>query len=620
VSALPRAGTVLRDRYELLGEIGRGGYSVVYEAHDREVGSRLAVKLLVPPPALVEKARERMRREVLAVRSLRHPHIVRVYDYLEDGDWSFVVMEKVAGGDLHARVARRGPLAPDEARRIGAELASALAEAHRNGILHRDVKPHNVLLGEGGRALLSDFGSARIDGESTLTATGQFVGTLETMAPELLQGARADARADVYALGVTLYHALTGAFPEKKGGGVLPSARPDGHHPRQVRSELPAELDAVVAHATREDPRDRFPTAALLGDALAGRFPPSLDATLPVVLLESCVLCGLPDPLSLGVCSACRSREGAGGERLLFVQRGLDWQQRRELVDTLGSVRGAESKGALEAAARGERALLAVPAAHAERLAQRLAERGVAVRSVLRGSAWRALPGSFRSVLAANLLLGGALGVWVEASYAVWAALVVLVLGAGAGRLLCRPVLRSSAAPSRLPGRVESRAVDALAALPSGPTRDLLGDIVRSGRDLFDAPATAATSTLGGRVAELMLQSCDAARDLGAMDRALEALEKHRVRSAERGERWSERLADVERARDALVQRLLEALGALVAVRSEGLEGSLGSLERLEALTAELESEREIQAAAAREVAELLETGRGSDAFASFEP
>ena len=141
-------GSVLKERYEIAGEIGRGGFSVVYDALDRELGHRVALKLLVPPPAVAEKARERMRREAMAVRSLNHPNIVRVFDFLEEGPWSFVVMEKVSGGDLHAHIGRNGPLEPDAARRLGEDLASALATAHRQGILHRDVKPHNILLGE----------------------------------------------------------------------------------------------------------------------------------------------------------------------------------------------------------------------------------------------------------------------------------------------------------------------------------------------------------------------------------------------------------------------------------------------------------------------------------------
>src|SRR5689334_2132046 len=132
-------GVVLQDRYEIADEIGRGGFSIVYRAHDRRIGADVAIKLLVPPPAAARLARERLRREVQAVRQLSHPSIVAVYDVVDDGPWSFVVMEFVSGPDLAVRVRQRGPLAPDAAARLGAEITGALAAAHGRGILHRDV-------------------------------------------------------------------------------------------------------------------------------------------------------------------------------------------------------------------------------------------------------------------------------------------------------------------------------------------------------------------------------------------------------------------------------------------------------------------------------------------------
>ena len=156
---------MLAGRYEIVRELGRGGYSVVYLAHDRAVGAEVAVKLLVPPPAAAQLARERMRREVQAVRGLSHANIVAVYDFVEDGPWSFIVMEYVAGPDLQVRVRERGPLEADQAVRLGRDIAAALTAAHRRGILHRDVKPPNVLLEPDGRARLTDFGSARLDGQ-----------------------------------------------------------------------------------------------------------------------------------------------------------------------------------------------------------------------------------------------------------------------------------------------------------------------------------------------------------------------------------------------------------------------------------------------------------------------
>jgi serine/threonine-protein kinase len=175
VSHAPESGTspylnpghVLGERYEIEREIGRGGYSVVYLARDRELGTGVAVKLLVPPPALAKLARERMRREAIAARGLAHPNIVGLHDFLEDGPWSYLVMEYVDGPDLRERVDTRGPLSPDEVVRIGADVAAALDAAHRQGILHRDVKPQNVLLAPDGRARLTDFGSARLESQAT---------------------------------------------------------------------------------------------------------------------------------------------------------------------------------------------------------------------------------------------------------------------------------------------------------------------------------------------------------------------------------------------------------------------------------------------------------------------
>src|SRR5215213_3955364 len=223
------AGALLRGRYEIVREIGRGGSSGVYLARDRELDSEVAVKLLVPPPAAAHVARERMRREVQAVRGLSHANIVAVFDFLEDGPWSFIVMEYVRGPDLQVRVAERGRLDGDAVARIGRDVATALAAAHRRGILHRDVKPQNILLEPDGRARLTDFGSAKLDGQLGVTASGTLAGTLAYTAPEVLAGRRGDARADVYALGLTLYFALTGELPERSSGPLPPASSADGY-------------------------------------------------------------------------------------------------------------------------------------------------------------------------------------------------------------------------------------------------------------------------------------------------------------------------------------------------------------------------------------------------------
>jgi len=153
-------GATIQGRWIIDRELGRGGYSVVYLAHDKALDTEVAVKLLVPPPAAAKVARERMRREVQVVRGLSHENIVAVYDFVEDGAWSFIIMEYVAGPDLHVRVRERGPLSAEQAVRLGRDIAAALGTAHRHGILHRDVKPQNVLLDPDGRYRLTDFGPA----------------------------------------------------------------------------------------------------------------------------------------------------------------------------------------------------------------------------------------------------------------------------------------------------------------------------------------------------------------------------------------------------------------------------------------------------------------------------
>ncbi|MGH7527916.1 MAG: serine/threonine-protein kinase, partial [Gemmatimonadales bacterium] len=263
------SGTLLRGRYEIVREIGRGGYSVVYLARDREVDAEVAVKLLVPPPAAAQVARERMRREVQAVRGLSHANIVAVFDFLEEGPWSFIVMEYVAGPDLQVRVRDRGPLDGDQAVQLGNEIAAALDAAHRHGILHRDVKPQNILLGPDGRARLTDFGSAKLDGQLSVTATGALAGTLAYLAPEVLAGRRGDARADVYALGLTLYYALTGELPERPSAHLPPTPSPNGYRARGQAPTTPDWLDDVIARSTAAAAEDRFPTAAALAGELA---------------------------------------------------------------------------------------------------------------------------------------------------------------------------------------------------------------------------------------------------------------------------------------------------------------------------------------------------------------
>jgi tRNA A-37 threonylcarbamoyl transferase component Bud32 len=279
------AGELLAGRYEIDREIGRGGYSVVYAATDRTVGAKVAIKLLVPPPLVAQLARERVRREVEAVRTLSHPNIVAVYDLLDDHERSCIVMELIDGVDLAIHVATHGPLSIDEAVAMGAGVADALETAHQRGVLHRDVKPQNILLARDGRARLTDFGSAKLESQATVTQTGAFVGTVGYTAPEVIAGRRADARADVYGLGATLYFALVGALPPRPSPHLPPTPSADGHSPRALRGDVPEWLDATVARMTAADPSCRYAAASTVAEVLrqrsAGHRIPIRPARIP---------------------------------------------------------------------------------------------------------------------------------------------------------------------------------------------------------------------------------------------------------------------------------------------------------------------------------------------------
>jgi Protein kinase domain len=587
-------GVVLQDRYEVADEIGRGGFSIVYRARDRRIGADVAIKLLVPPPAAARLARERLRREVQAVRQFSHPNIVTVYDVVDDGPWSFVVMEYVPGPDLAVRVRQRGPLAPDAVARLGREITGALAAAHRRGVLHRDVKPQNILLAPDGRARLTDFGSARLAGQETVTQTGGLVGTVDYAAPEQLTGGRGDARADEYALGVTLYYALTGELPARPPRD--PRAGTEGLHPRRRRAEVPAWLDAVVARSTMPDRADRFPAIALLAAALE-RGDDGTGMTPAAAEKARCVLCRAPEPFGIGVCPGCARRVGGGDDVLVFLERTTPGPARRAVHEALDERLGPVAPAARAAAAAGERPLLRVPRAAGARVTELLEALGLPARTESRTSSWQA------SVPPPIVVLAGVVaGVGAAAGFAAATPLLLLsspVLAAGlmtvAATLRRTPIWNPpSGGRSALPAEAERAAVGTLAALPAGAARGLFTDLLRR--------ATAVTAGAGAdRLEPLVIAACDAARELAALEQHLAAFDARRDRLVDAPPGWLDALSRCERGRDLLTQRLLEASAALSSWQA-GVDGS----ETLGELVKDLGEEGRRQEAAAREVAELL--------------
>ena len=271
---------VLLDRYEILGELGRGGMAHVYRARDNVLGRTVALKVLPEWLASDPDYVERFRREARAAARLNHPGVVNVYDTGEDAGVHFIVMEHVEGRELSEMLAAQGAIEPERAAEIASEVADALAAAHAVGLVHRDVKPSNIMLTDGGKAKIMDFGIARADTGRSITQTGTVFGTATYLSPEQARGAPVDARSDLYSLGVVLFEALTGKPPFAAANPVavahmhVEQAAPA---PSERNARVPHDLDRVVGHAMEKDPGARYATAEELRDCLLYTSPSPRD-------------------------------------------------------------------------------------------------------------------------------------------------------------------------------------------------------------------------------------------------------------------------------------------------------------------------------------------------------
>jgi predicted Ser/Thr protein kinase len=262
---------LLAGRYRMQDDIARGGMGRVIAAQDERLHRQVAVKLL--KDELVQDPRfvERFRREARAVAALSHPNVATVFDYGEDDDCHFIVMEYADGKDLSRVLREDGPMSVDRAVRIAAQVCNALAHAHAAGVVHRDVKPANIIIGPGDRVKVTDFGIARAVGDATLTATGSVLGTAQYISPEQAAGGRVTPATDVYSLGIVLYEMLTGAVPFTGDSPVavaMQQVNEDVPAPSSLNPEVPSSLDEVVARATRKDPAERYGDAKEMGNAI----------------------------------------------------------------------------------------------------------------------------------------------------------------------------------------------------------------------------------------------------------------------------------------------------------------------------------------------------------------
>lgn len=254
-------------RYKVIQPVGSGGMAEVYRARDELLGRDVAIKVLSERFSRDPSFVERFRREAQSAANLSHPNIVSLYDYGSDGDTYYIVMEYIDGRTLAEVIEENGPLMPERSAEIAADVAAALQRAHGAGIVHRDIKPGNIMLTISGQTKVTDFGIARAvggDHDATMTQTGMVIGTAAYLSPEQAQGEPVDARSDVYALGCVLYEMLAGSTPFT-GDTPLSIAykhvREEPTAPSRLNPDVPADLDAVVLKAMAKDPGARYNSA-----------------------------------------------------------------------------------------------------------------------------------------------------------------------------------------------------------------------------------------------------------------------------------------------------------------------------------------------------------------------
>src|SRR5436190_15723819 len=299
-------------RYEVERLIGSGGMGIVFKGFDTELNRPVAIKVLAPHLAGSGAARHRFSREARAAAAVVHEHVVAIHNVESDGAAPFLVMQFVAGESLQARLDRQGPLALREILRIAHQTAAGLAAAHAQGLVHRDVKPSNILLVEGiERALLTDFGLARAADDASLTHTGYMPGTPHYMSPEQARGAAVDACSGLFSLGSVLYAMCTGRPPFRADTsfGVLRRITDTEPRPiREINTDIPAWFASFIGNLLAKQPADRVASAA--------------DAAN---LLEQC-LAHVQQPATVPLPAACRERPlWRSGRRVGPAQRRPTW-------------------------------------------------------------------------------------------------------------------------------------------------------------------------------------------------------------------------------------------------------------------------------------------------------
>ncbi len=325
-------GRLISGRYRLIAPLGDGGMATIWRAIDEQLDREVAVKLLRPQFSSDPGFTARFKQEARAAGGLSHPNIVGVYDYGTDGPdgEQYIVMELVAGDDLATILRDRGSLSIDDSVRVGIATASALEAAHRKGIVHRDVKPGNILITDDGDVKVTDFGIARAVAEASMTVTGTTLGSVHYFSPEQARGDEVTGASDVYSLGIVLFEMLTGRRPfeaDTAAAVALKRLNEDPPTPTSMGHALPPGLEAIVMRAMAREPADRFPDAGALAEALrVWRRDP--DAT-PVP--GAAVAAGAA---AAAVAGAAAAQTPPGGEPTVYVPPRVTSPADRQAVGT----------------------------------------------------------------------------------------------------------------------------------------------------------------------------------------------------------------------------------------------------------------------------------------------
>jgi len=520
------SGDILAERYVIGKELGRGGISVVYEAFDQKLKLNIALKLLVPPPASAKFIQERTRREVSFVRELDHPNIAKVFDFDHSDGKHFILMKKISGKDLKKLVEEKGLLKSDEIKKIALQISDALSFAHSKGVLHRDVKPSNILIDEQGNAILSDFGSAKMEGQQTITSSGAFVGTINYLPPEVFSGSKPDARADIYSLGLTLYYAATGELPPINKATMLVEAEQRGHFPS---ANIEKQLITAIAMCTSSLPGDRFQTAAQTKKFLERQ---QTFAAIPAEknfpeLRTHCLICDVADPFGNPICADCMP-ETRNAENLqsIMIEKPKGKKNQKLLAEKLSSLLALKKRSSdIELVSIGSKPLAQVPLAFAPKVIQKLSKLGIGANVIPKSKLWSTLPLGFNILLIEIMLLNLYMANKINPWFAFLGLAVPGTLGFLALRISNKPLLNSIPSLGILPEKTEANVLNTLAELSSKSTKTLLKDIVKTIQELN-------LNNNSSHISKLVERSCEVAKSLNNYENIVSRLEQQNVKAS----------------------------------------------------------------------------------------